>query len=57
MEAEIVSRIQRASFISVMADETTDISNSSQLAVSVRLIHEGCVGEYLLDIVDVSEDR
>ena len=42
--------------MSVMADETTDVSNTSQLAVSLRLVHEGEVYEHLIDIVDVSID-
>ena len=54
---EIKRRIAAAPFLSIMADETTDISNASQMAVSVRLVHQGTVYEYLIDLVDVSDDR
>jgi len=57
LAGEIKRRIAAAPFLSVMADETTDISNMSQMAVSVRLVHEGTVCEYLVDLVDVSSDR
>lgn len=57
MLAEIKNRIRNASFVSLMADETTDISNMCQLAVSVRLVHEGVTFEHLVDLVDVSENR
>ena len=54
---EIKARVQNAPYVSIMADETTDVSNTSQLAVSLRFVFEGKVYEHLIDVVDVSADR
>lgn len=53
----IKAMVSQSGCISIMADETTDIANKSQLAVSVRMVVEGKVSEHLIDIVDVSEGR
>lgn len=53
----IKDRISLATCVSIMADETTDMANRSQLAVSVRLVWNGDVYEHLIDLVDVSSDR
>jgi len=57
VRGEIENRIKGAPFISIIADDTTDISNTSQMAVSVRLVHNGSVFEHLIDLVNVSADR
>lgn len=54
---EIKERMENAKYVSIMADETTDISNKSQMCVTVRFIHNGKICEHLVDLVDVSEDR
>ena len=38
-----LSLIQRASFVGIMVDETTDISNISQLGIHLCLVHKGTV--------------
>ena len=54
---EIKLRVQKAKYISLMADESTDIANHSQMAVSIRLLHNGEVHEHLVDVVEVSADK
>ena len=56
VRAEIQGRIDNSRFLAVMMDDTSDISNVEQSAVSVRLVHNGNVEEHLLGMVDVSED-
>ena len=53
----IKEEIKLAKFISIMADETTDVSNISQLALTVRYTLNGAIHERLVDTVDVSNDR
>ena len=38
-------------------DDTSDISNVEQSAISVRLIHNGEVEEHLLGLINVSDDQ
>ena len=56
VRAEIHRRIDNSRFLAVMMDDTSDISNVEQSAVSVRLLHNGNVEEHLLGMVDASED-
>ncbi|KAJ8027289.1 Zinc finger MYM-type protein 1 [Holothuria leucospilota] len=50
---EVVRRVISAGMYSVMMDETTDISNQEQVAISVRFIFEGAIEERFLDITAV----
>jgi hypothetical protein len=54
---ELKQRVKCAEFISIMADDTTDLSNSSQFGVCMRIVHEGLVYEHLIDLCEVSSDR
>ena len=38
-------------------DDTSDLSNTEQSAVSVRLIHDGNLEEHLLGLTDASDDQ
>ena len=42
---EVVSQVEQAHFIAVIADETTDISVQNQLSIVVRYTHQGNVVE------------
>ena len=57
VRSEIQNRIHTSNFIAIMMDDTSDISNVEQSAVSVRLIHQGEVEEHLLGLIDVSDDQ
>lgn len=37
---EIIRRVQKAKFYSILFDETTDVSNTSQLSISLRYLYE-----------------
>eukprot|EP00794_Sanderia_malayensis_P010108 gene10108-11143_t len=54
---EIFNRVTKSRFVSVMMDDTSDLSNTEQSAISVRLIHNGNIEEHLLGLVDASEDQ
>ena len=54
---EIQNRIDASRYVSVLMDETSDISNVEQSAISIRLVHNGEVGEHLLRLIDVSDDK
>ena len=36
---EIFNRVTKSRFVSIMMDDTSDLSNTEQSAISVRLIH------------------
>ena len=57
VESEIQNPVQASRFVSVMMDDTSDMSNTEQSAVSVRLIHEGNLEEHLLGLTDASDDQ
>ena len=40
-----------------MMDDTSDLSNTEQSAISVRRIHDVNSKEYLLGLVDASKDQ
>lgn len=54
---KIKERVRDANFVSLTADETTDISNASQLAINIRVMDQGKIFEHFVDIIDVSEDK
>ncbi len=54
---EIKQRVANASYVSIMADESTDNGNCSQFCAVVRLVHEGSVYEHVFDLCDVSSDH
>ena len=41
MQRNIVQRIKRAKYYTLMADETADISNNEQLEICIRWVDEG----------------
>jgi predicted RNA-binding protein YlxR (DUF448 family) len=53
---EILSRIlqmvNESKFFSILFDETTDVSHTSQMSLIVRYIHEGCIREDFIGFVD-----
>ena len=53
----IKHEVHLSTYVSLMADESTDVSNTSQLAVCVRYALNGLVKERLVDLVDVSKDK
>ena len=55
--SEIQNRIHTSNFIAIMMDDTSDISNVEQSAVSVRLIPRGEVEEHLLGLIDMTDDQ
>ena len=54
---EISNRVTKSKFVSIMMDDTSDLSNTEQSAISVRLIHIGNIEEHFLGLVDASEDQ
>eukprot|EP00795_Rhopilema_esculentum_P016293 gene16293-biopygen5543 len=57
VQQEIQKRIDSSKYVAVMMDDTTDISNVEQSAVSVRLVHNGEVEEHMLGMIDASNDQ
>ena len=57
VKSEMRKRINNSRFISLMMDDTSDLSNTEQSAISVRLINQGSIEEHLLGIVDASDDQ
>lgn len=57
VKSEIHNRMKRSKFISIMMDGTSNLSNTEQSAISVRLIHDGRIEEHLLGLIDSSDDQ
>ena len=57
VQNEIRNRVSASRCLSVMMDDTSDLSNTEQSAVSVRLIHDGNVEEHLLGLTHASDDQ
>lgn len=58
MTDEISNEINNALFFSIQADDTTDIVEKSQCALSIRYVNKnGIITERFLGFYDVSEDR
>eukprot|EP00794_Sanderia_malayensis_P012585 gene12585-13873_t len=57
VRSEVQNRIERSKFVSIMMDDTSDISNREQSAISIRLIYDGNIEEHLLGLVDSSSDQ
>ena len=53
----IKEEINNCRYVSLIADESTDVANTSQLAICLRYVTEGIVKERLVDLVDVSKDK
>ena len=49
--------IQNSPYLSLIADESTDIENVAQLAVCLRYTNKGRIQERLVDLVDVSAGK
>lgn len=54
---EVKLEIKEASFVSVLVDETTDVSNTAQFSIVLRYIHNGETKERFVGYCDVSENR
>ena len=50
--SQIFQRINNSGYYSILFDETTDLSHTSQLSLTVRYIHDGTVREDFLKFVD-----
>jgi len=50
--AEIVKRVCDSKWFSILFDETTDISHTSQMSLVVRYVHEGFVCEDFVEFID-----
>ena len=47
----VVADINKAKFFSIIADETTDVSNQEQVSICVRYVDENlCVQEHILGL-------
>ena len=57
VRSEIQKRMDESTFLAVMMDDTSDVSNIEQSAVSVRLIHNGDIEEHLLGMVNSSNGQ
>ncbi|MCP4484994.1 MAG: DUF4371 domain-containing protein [Flavobacteriaceae bacterium] len=57
VKQEIQNRVKSSKFISVMMDNTSDVSNIEQSAVSVCLVHSGEIEEHPLGLIDASADQ
>ena len=55
---EVASNIRQSPFISIMADETTDIANKEQVTIVIHwvtadfVVHEEFIGLYMVDSID-----
>ena len=49
--------IQNSPYVSLIADESTDITNVAQLAVCLPYINKGRIQERLVDLFDVSAGK
>jgi len=50
--AEILKRVCDSKWFSILFDETTDISHTSQMSLAVRYVHEGFVREDFVEFID-----
>ena len=57
VRSEVQNRIEKSNFFSIMMDDTSDISNVEQSAISIRIIHDGSIEEHLLGLIDSSNDQ
>jgi len=48
----IMKRVNDSRFFSILFDETTDMSHTSQISLTVRYVHEGTMREDFLEFVD-----
>ena len=53
----IKAEIGKSPYVSLMADESTDIANVAQLALCIRYTDQGVTRERLVDFVDVSKGK
>ena len=49
--------VRNTPFVSVMVDETTDVSNTTQMSYVLRYTTDGGVKEHLFQFGDVSGDK
>ena len=61
MMGQISANIQNAKFFTIMADETTDVSNKEQLVICIRcvddclVIHEDFIGMHPLESTNADQ--
>jgi len=49
----ILQRVRNSCYFSILFDETTDLSHTSQLSLAVRYVHEGAVYDDVPEFVDL----
>lgn len=57
MRVEIRREVKKAPFVSVMVDETTDVSNATQLALVLRYVTDTVVKERFVRFEDVTSGK
>ena len=53
IRSDILREVEQAKFFTVIADETTDVSNREQLSIALRYVLKGTVKEVFVDFVEV----
>lgn len=56
IQGQICSRIKRAKYYTILADETTDISRIEQFSLCIRYLHEDCSSSENSKSIDLRED-
>ena len=49
---DVLRRVHDSRFYSIMFDETTDVSHTSQMSLSLRYVHDGTVREDFVQFID-----
>lgn len=57
LKTEISNELQKANFIYIQADETTDVSCKSQMSILFRYIVDNKIEERFIGFFDVSRDK
>jgi hypothetical protein len=57
LKTKISNELQKANFISIQADETTDVSCKSQMSIIFRYVVDNKIEERFIGFFDVSKDK
>lgn len=57
LKTKISNELQKANFISIQADETTDVSCKSQMSIIFRYVVDNKIEERFIRFFDVSKDK
>lgn len=57
LNAQIMNELRKARFVTVQADETTDVSCRSQISIILRYVIDNTIEERFVGFVDVSDDK